>query len=395
MTDQQIWACEQTAIGPFLEALKNGSKLSASYTPLASSKQGDTRIIEARGVLTKYQSPLQSLFGGASALELQNSIQAALSDPSVSSIVLVIDSPGGQVAGIPALADTIFNARASGKPIVVQIDGLCASAALWAASGASKIFASHATDRVGSIGAMQVINDSSRQAAAQGVDVFVATTGSLKPIGVPGVALTDDMKAYLQAQVQQTQTEFVNALVRGRGMKRDRVTFLADGSVFSASDAKVFGLIDGIQSLETTLSQLSGTATKPNQQKGVKNVSVSNHGTAMSAVEEFRAEIAKRMSGEKLDRARAASAVVREMPELHARVLAETSGRPMANGLSPAGVGSVASGSAGESMVAIFRREVEAMVQTTGDSKGRCVSRWVSANPERHQQMLHEMQYSR
>ena len=70
--------------------------------------------------------------------EIRESIEAALADPDVSSILLSIDSPGGVVSGTKELADYIASVRGQ-TPIAAYADGLCASAAFWLAAATGQI----------------------------------------------------------------------------------------------------------------------------------------------------------------------------------------------------------------------------------------------------------------
>jgi len=62
----------------------------------------------------------------------------ALADPSVKTVDLVIDSPGGSVLGLPETADVIHAANRV-KPVRAFVTGIAASAAYWLASQASTI----------------------------------------------------------------------------------------------------------------------------------------------------------------------------------------------------------------------------------------------------------------
>ena len=73
--------------------------------------------------------------GATSTEVLATDIQTALDDPSIKSIVLNIDSPGGVASGMNELANLIYQGRAK-KKIVAYVGGTGASAAYWIASAA-------------------------------------------------------------------------------------------------------------------------------------------------------------------------------------------------------------------------------------------------------------------
>ncbi|MES2788794.1 MAG: S49 family peptidase [Planctomycetota bacterium] len=277
-------------------------------------------MIELRGVLTKYPSYMQAMFGGAATIDVKAAFDSAMADSSIRGVCLVIDSPGGAVSGIAELGDAIFAARKSGKIVAVQVDGMMASAAFWLGSQADKIYATHKSDRVGAIGTVMALQDSSKQAEMSGIQVVVATTGALKPMGIPGVAISDTMKASMLATVTANQNEFSAAIQRGRGLSAALVKGVSDGSLMSAADAVAMGLIDGVQSLDVTLAALQGgkvarTANGAGMQPGV------------TAAQQFQAGV-NALAATGLDREKATSRFVRTNPEVHAAFLAEARSGP-------------------------------------------------------------------
>ncbi|RAJ92227.1 signal peptide peptidase SppA [Larkinella arboricola] len=98
-------------------------------------------------------------------------------DPSVSAIVLELNSPGGQVDGTEYLGEVI---RQSKKPVVAFVAGMAASAAYWIASQAKMIVMESATSsEVGSIGVLAMHVDASAAYEKVGYKVtIVRATGS-------------------------------------------------------------------------------------------------------------------------------------------------------------------------------------------------------------------------
>ena len=224
-----------------------------SLTEMVPAKGGkNIAVITAAGTLMKSQSS----FGGTSTVQLRRDVRAAANDPNVSSILLRIDSPGGTVAGTADAASDIKAARKK-KPVWAHIDDLGASAAYWLASQADMVFANNPTAMVGSIGTYVAVADLSAAAEREGVKVHLFTTGPLKGIGVPGVAITDDQAAHVQRLVNETQTHFDSAVMKGRSMTPTQLSAVRSGGVFPATEAKDLRLIDGIRSLDATLESLA------------------------------------------------------------------------------------------------------------------------------------------
>jgi len=229
-------------------------------------------VIEMSGPLMKMAS---SLTGGSSTVAIRQQIRNAVNDPAVHSILMWIDSPGGTVSGTSDLAADIA-AAAAVKPTVTHADDLMASAAFWAGSQASKVFA-NSTALVGSIGTYMVIEDSSGMAAMDGVKVHVVRAGDFKGMGVPGTEVTAEQLADSQRIINDLNAQFLQGVASGRRMSLPQVQQLADGRVHVAAEAQKLGLIDGVQSFDATLQQLiaAGQAKAPSS-KGTKKMSEEN-----------------------------------------------------------------------------------------------------------------------
>lgn len=121
-----------------------GRKLENEHKPFAV--ESGVAIIPISGVMGKKMNLMTQISGGISTQLVANDIRAAVDDPSVKSILLHIDSPGGMVDGTQTLADVI---KAAGeiKPVMAFADGVMASAAYWVGSGNSRIV-QHNSNRI-------------------------------------------------------------------------------------------------------------------------------------------------------------------------------------------------------------------------------------------------------
>jgi protease-4 len=182
-------------------------------------------------------------------------LRNATEDPQVDGILLVIDSPGGTVAGTADLAASIRSA-AKAKPVHAFVEDLTASAAYWAASQAAKVFANTNTAIVGSIGTYAVLVDSSAMADRAGIKVHVVRAGEHKGAGVPGTQVTQSQLDHTQHLVDAINGEFVKAVAVGRRMSATMVRHVADGRLHTAADAVRLRLVDGIQSIDKTIQGL-------------------------------------------------------------------------------------------------------------------------------------------
>ncbi len=215
---------------------------------------GNIALIPISGPITKYDSFFSFFFGGVSTTRIKELLTNALQDSSIQSIMFLIDSPGGQVAGITALADMIFASRGI-KPIAAYIEDMGASAAFHLASQADRVVANGSAE-IGSVGTMAVVEDSSEMAAKEGKTVHVVTSKGAedhKGAGVPGVKVTPIHLEDLQERVDNANGFFLKAIGRGRGMTAAEVRGVATGQLYGATQAQTLGLIDDIMSIEQAL----------------------------------------------------------------------------------------------------------------------------------------------
>ena len=192
------------------------------------------------GVIGMNLKPFQRGSGAVDVADISAEIDQAMADPAVKQILFNVDSPGGMVSGTPELADKI---AAITKPKFAFTNGLMASAAYWAMSGADLIMGTK-TANVGSIGVYMPVFDESRAYERAGVKVELIKAGALKGIGFPGTALSESGKAHLQERVDEIYGMFkshVSAMRKNRVKDEDM-----QGQSFMGEKARNKGLMDGI-----------------------------------------------------------------------------------------------------------------------------------------------------
>lgn len=219
-------------------------------------------IIPIGGVIAKRASQVNGMSqpSGTSAEDIRRQFRAARQDDRVRSVLLLIDSPGGMVAGTADVAAEIRAAREEGLPVEAFIEDLGASAAYWFASQASRITINSPTAIVGSIGVYSVVTDSSKAFEEEGLKVHLIASGDYKG-GAPGVPVTDEKLGKLREEINALHTAFVDAIVAGRpSLTRDRLSALATGECFVGQAAIDAGLVDAMETLDAVLARLDGQA---------------------------------------------------------------------------------------------------------------------------------------
>ena len=211
---------------------------------------GGVAVISVLGAMQKGDSK----FGGTSTIRTRRAVRAAANDDQVGAILLRMDTPGGHVAGTAELADEVARA-AKIKPTEVFAEDLLASAGYWVASQAAYITANRAA-RVGSIGVLTRLIDTSEQMERDGVKVIPIASGPMKAAGMPGTPVTDGIIAEVQALVDDAADQFIEAVSAGRNITIGNMAMLANGSVFTAPKALDNMLIDEVGTFESALARL-------------------------------------------------------------------------------------------------------------------------------------------
>jgi signal peptide peptidase SppA len=186
-------------------------------------------------------------FADTDYASVRASVRRALADPSVRTVDIVIDSPGGSVLGLPETADVIHAANRV-KPVRAFVTGIAASAAYWLASQASTITLTPSGE-VGSVGVLDLHADISEALKISGVKLTAVTAGEHKVERAPFTPLSDDAKAHMQAGVNAWYGDFLSTVRRGRGARVSANSNYGGGRMLSSREALAAGMVDFVSSL--------------------------------------------------------------------------------------------------------------------------------------------------
>jgi protease-4 len=165
-------------------------------------------------------------------------------DDSIKAIIIHVNTPGGGAAASQEIYQAVKRIRDKKKKrIVASIETVGASGGYYVASACDKIYANPASI-VGSIGVIaEWYNYGELIKWAKLKDITIKT-GEFKDTGTPTRDLTPAERAYLQALIDDMYTQFINAVAEGRKMKPEEVRALADGKVWTGSQAMPLKLVD-------------------------------------------------------------------------------------------------------------------------------------------------------
>jgi len=170
-------------------------------------------------------------------------------------VLLIIDSPGGTVAGSEQLYKALRK-LAEKKPIVAVVEGSAASGAYIAALGADRIFAPRSAI-VGSIGVIFQYPNFHQLLKNIGVDVESIKSSPLKasPNGLEPTS--PEAKAAVQALVTDSYDWFKDLVKERRALDNATLAKVADGRVFTAAQALPLKLVDEIGDERTARAWLA------------------------------------------------------------------------------------------------------------------------------------------
>jgi protease IV len=202
--------------------------------------------------------------GVACSSEIVKDLRKATDDKNVKAIVLRVNTPGGTPVAAEEIISQINKTRAS-KPVVVSMGDMATSAGYFVSSNADRIIANPDTF-TGSIGVIWVFKNKSKYYGDEGVNYYVAKSGNFKDLGSDWRGLSNDEKDYVQRIINESYTRFVTSVAKGRNLSVDYVRSIADGRVYTGSDAKDMGLVDelgGLYDAVNVAANLSGLKGKP------------------------------------------------------------------------------------------------------------------------------------
>lgn len=183
-------------------------------------------------------------------------LQRAVADPAVRSILLDLETPGGEARGAFEAAAAVRQARES-KPVVAMVNGLAASAGYAIASAASRIV-STPSGETGSIGVVMVHMDFSEYLKTEGIKPTMIFSGAHKVDGNPFEPLPEAVRERFQQESARLYDDFVSAVSLGRPQLTAAKIRETEALTYMGTDALALGLIDSVGTFDELLTEISG-----------------------------------------------------------------------------------------------------------------------------------------
>ncbi len=200
-------------------------------------------IVPVHGTLVHRTMGISALSGLTSYADIEANFEKALDNKDVHTILLDVDSLGGEVAGVFDLADVIYNSR-NKKQIIAVANEIALSAGYLIASSANKVFMSR-TAKAGSIGVIALHVDRSAKNIQTGIKYTAVYAGAKKNDFNPNEPLADSAKADLQIKINNLYDLFTKTVARNNGLTQEEIKN-QEAAIYLGEAAINAGLVDKI-----------------------------------------------------------------------------------------------------------------------------------------------------
>lgn len=243
-------------------------------TSLPTGTSNEIAIIYAQGDIESGEGDVDIIGEGA----MRRSIKEARDNEDVKAIVLRIDSPGGSALTSDLIWREIELTKKV-KPVVVSMGNYAASGGYYIACNANKIFAEKNTI-TGSIGVFGILPNFSGLSTKMGIYSEQVNTHQNAGNYNPFAPIDEKFKAVTLEGVEKVYSTFVTHVAQGRKMTFAQVDAIAQGRVWTGSDALKLGLIDKIGGLDDAIKEAARLSK-------TKNYSTRNYPEFEKNFEEF------------------------------------------------------------------------------------------------------------
>ena len=189
---------------------------------------------------------------------IKKALKEAREDEKVKAIVLRVNSPGGSALASELIWREIELTKKV-KPVIVSMGDLAASGGYYIACNADKIFAEPNTI-TGSIGVFGTIPNMHKLAEDLGINAEQVGTNKNAVDYSVFEPMSDEQRALIKEGIEDIYDLFTQRVADGRGMTQQAVDDIAQGRVWTGSDAVKIGLVDEIGGLDMALQAAADAA---------------------------------------------------------------------------------------------------------------------------------------
>jgi protease-4 len=249
-------------------------------------------IVYAQGEIASGEGDVNVIGEGS----MRRALKEAREDEDVKAIVLRVNSPGGSAL----TSDLIWRElelTKKVKPVVVSMGDYAASGGYYISCNANKIFAEENTI-TGSIGVFGMLPNLNQLANKIGINAEQIKTHENAQGYTAFEPIDDKYKSFATEGVEHIYTTFVSRVAAGRKMTTAQVDSIAQGRVWSGSEAIKIGLVDKIGGMDEAIKEAASlsktkkyrTVNYPEYEKTMDDI-LANFGLAQSREAIIKEEI--------------------------------------------------------------------------------------------------------
>jgi protease-4 len=240
-------------------------------------------LLDLSGIISmRGETGLLGKISGSQLVYIAESLKRAEKDKDIKALVIRINSPGGTVAASDFIYHEIIRFKAKKKvPVIAYITELGASGGYYAAMAADEIAASPAAV-TGSIGVIAVKFNLQGLMQKVGVADETFKSGEMKDFLSPFRPTTPEEKKMFQSVINDLFARFLSVAYENRKklISKEELQGLANGRVFTSSQALQAKLIDRVSYLDEEIERIKKTLSL----KEARVVTYGRGGTAKSTI---------------------------------------------------------------------------------------------------------------
>ncbi len=235
--------------------VKNSKPVSIlSYSSLLKEKITDNKIaiIYVEGTITNYWTGYNRSNGDmVGAKSFLKDLEEIKKDKNIKAIILRVNSPGGSALGSELILNGL-NKLKDTIPLYVSMGPIAASGGYYISSEADRIFALNSTI-TGSIGVVFMSINVEKLTQNLGINYKTIKQYKYDDFLNPTRELTEEEAKIVINSMNLTYQEFINHVIKGRNISKERISDIAEGRIWTGKDALKNNLIDEIGDLNDVI----------------------------------------------------------------------------------------------------------------------------------------------
>ncbi|CAN5207271.1 signal peptide peptidase SppA [soil metagenome] len=219
----------------------------------ADDPEGTIGLVYAVGAITGGESGFDPIFGRTIGAEtMVRMLREVAQDEDLDAVVMRVESPGGDALASQEIWAAVQDLKQN-LPVVVSMGDVAASGGYYIAAGADEIVAAPSTI-TGSIGVFGVLFNAAETWKKLGIAWDTEKTNPAADFPTTTRPLTETEREIFRRLIEDVYRSFIGRVAEGREMPVARIDAIAQGRVWTGTQAESRGLVDRVGGLEVALS---------------------------------------------------------------------------------------------------------------------------------------------